>query len=151
MAIRRSFKVCSVIIYIKSVIHTTRGVQSVYFTWVAQNSHHLKGYVHTISHSFWCRHEKLSGKVRTASAQNLNESFTHIEHRAGAIGREGSNIYFHLSGFQSSLILSQFCCGQRNNCSHWIKVRHRNYPICDASFSGSAQHSFAPLQESHRV
>ena len=105
---RRSFKACSVIIYIESVIHTTRGVQSVYFTWVAQNSHHLKGYVHTISHSFWCRHEKLSGKVRTASAQNLNESFTHIEHRAGVIGREGSNIYLHLSGFQSSLILSQF-------------------------------------------
>ena len=105
---RRSFKACSVIIYIESVIHTTRGVQSVYFTLVAQNSHHLKGYVHTISHSFWCRHEKLSGKVRTASAQNLNESFTHIEHRAGVIGREGLNIYLHLSRFQSSLILSQF-------------------------------------------
>ena len=41
--------------------------------------------------------------------------------------------------------------GQRNNCSHWIKVWHRTYPICDASFSGSAQHSFAPLQESRRV
>ena len=41
--------------------------------------------------------------------------------------------------------------GQRNNCSYWIKVWHRTYPICDASFSGSAQHSFAPLQESRRV
>ena len=31
----------------------------------------------------------LSGIVRTAAAQNWNKSLTHIEHRAGAVGREG--------------------------------------------------------------
>ena len=33
------------------------------------------------------RHEKLSWIVWTATVQNCNKSFTHIEHRAGAVGR----------------------------------------------------------------
>ena len=33
------------------------------------------------------RHEKLSCTVWTATAQNWNKSFTHIEHGAGALGR----------------------------------------------------------------
>ena len=45
---------------------------------------------HSIPDSFWRRHEKISRMVWTATAQNSNKSFTHIEHqRNGAVGREG--------------------------------------------------------------
>ena len=39
--------------------------------------------------TFSFRHERLSGKVRILAAQNWKESFTHIEHRAEAVGQEG--------------------------------------------------------------
>jgi len=34
------------------------------------------------------QHEKPSGKVWTAKAENWNKSLTHIEHPAGTVGRE---------------------------------------------------------------
>ena len=52
--------------------------------------------------------------------------------------------YFRLSGFQSSLPLIHFRHGP-NTCSHCTKVRHRTYPICDATLSRSVRHSFCSL------
>ena len=44
---------------------------------------------HTLPDGFSCRHEKISGRVQTATAQDWSKSFTHIKHRAGAVSREG--------------------------------------------------------------
>ena len=43
--------------------------------------------------------------------------------------------------FQSSLLLIYFRDGP-NRCSHYTKVWHRTYPICDAPLSRSARRSF---------
>ena len=51
-----------------------QGINSIY---------HDLGYVHTIADSLSFRQEK------PAMSQNWNKSFTHIEHCAGAVGREG--------------------------------------------------------------
>ena len=67
--------------------------------------------------------------------------FTHIEHRAGAVGREALvnksqslllNFYFCLSGFQSSLLLIYYNPLLSEYCLHCTKVWHRTYPICNA-------------------
>ena len=73
--------------------------------------------------------------------QHWNKSFTHIEHSAGAVGREGLvnksqssllNFYFRLSGFQSSLLLIHYNRLLSEYCLHCTKVWHRTYPICNA-------------------
>ena len=72
--------------------------------------------------------------VWTETAQNWNKSFTHIEHRTGVVGREGLgslslssliNIYFRLSGFQSSFLLIHFCYRPKT-CSHYTKKNNNN-------------------------
>ena len=57
------------------------------------------------------------------------------------------NIYFRLSGFQSSLLLIHFRYSL-NTCWHCTKVCHRTYPICDGPLPRSLRRSFAPLQKS---
>ena len=50
------------------------------------------------------------------------------------------NIYFCLTRFHSSFQLIHFRYGS-STCSHYPKVWHRTYPICDAPLSkiGAAQ------------
>ena len=59
------------------------------------------------------------------------------------------NIYFRLSGFQSSLLLIHFRYSP-NTSWHFTKVWHRTYPTCDSPLPRSVRHSFAPLQKSRR-
>ena len=80
----------------------------------------------------------LSGVVqyeqRKETAQDWNKSFTHIEHRTGKVGREGlgslylsslMNIYFRLSGFQSSFLLIHFRYRPKT-CPRYIKQNNNN-------------------------
>ena len=76
------------------------------------------------SYSFSWRHEKVSRVVWRATAWGAGRhtSFTHIEHRAAEVSREGFaalnstsqllNIYFRLRGFLSSLLLNYFPDGR---------------------------------------
>ena len=74
----------------------------------------------------YTEHEKLSGIVWTATtSRDWNESFTLIEHRPKAVGREGLVHYLNRhfsspSGFQSSLLPIYFCNGP-NSCLHCDK------------------------------
>ena len=108
-------------------------------------------YVHIIQDSFSCWHEKPSGMVWTATALNWDKSFTHIEHRTWAVGREPAwwtksqvsllNIYFVSVGssprhyvFTSSTVRKS--------------VRARTYSTYDApKCSRLVRHSFAPSQK----
>jgi len=71
------------------------------------------GYVHTIPPgSFWCRHEKLSGRARTVMAHGTNRSHTsniapeRLTERVWWAKSQSSllNVYFRLSGFQTSVL-----------------------------------------------
>ena len=130
MAIKRPFKAYNVIICIESVIHTTRRVKRVYFTWVAQNSHHLR---------------LCSYYTRQSTRKALGKMCSHTSNIVPERLVERAPIFTSTSLDCSPR--SQFCYGLRNNCSHCIKVWHIAYPICDASFSGSSQNSFALLQK----
>ena len=57
-------------------------------------------------------------------------------------------IYFHLTGFQASLLLIYFPDGP-NGCSHCTKVWRKTYLICDAPLSRLARHILAASQKSH--
>ena len=57
-------------------------------------------------------------------------------------------IYFRLTGFQASLLLTYFRDGP-NGCSHCTKVWRKTYPICSAPLSRSARHILAASQKSH--
>ena len=83
--------------------------------------------------------------LRPQHSQHCNKSFTHIEHRAGAVGREFGreglvnksqssllNFYLCLNGFQSSLLLIHYNRLLSEYCLHCTKVWHRTYPICNA-------------------
>ena len=80
----------------------------------------------------------------------------YAEYRAGALAERVwslylslVNIYFRLSEFHSWLLLIYFRDGP-NRCSHYTKLWHRTYPICDTSLSRSARSTFAPSQKSRR-
>ena len=125
--------------------------QFAYKTWVQflfffLHRHRLFFYVRILPDSLSCRHKKVSGIIHawTATAQKRNKSFTHTEHRAGAVGSEGlrakshsslPNVYLRFSGFYSSLLLIRFRDDGPNRCSQCTKVWHRNYPICDVPLS----------------
>ena len=59
------------------------------------------------------------------------------------------NIYFRLSGLQSSPLLTHFRHGP-NTRSHYTNMWQRTHLIHDAPLSRSARRSFAPLQKLHR-
>ena len=65
--------------------------------------------------------QTLSGTLWTATAQNWNKTFTHIEYRAGAVDQKGLVNVFFLSLFQSSLLLIYFLYCP-NTCSHYTSV-----------------------------
>ena len=78
--------------------------------------------------------------------------YTH-QNRVGAVGQEGlvhprinPNRYpriFSTLSVAPVLASCIFTPAIRNICSHWTKVRHRTYPICDAPLSRSAQRGTA--------
>ena len=81
--------------------------------------------------------------------QSLGGLCSHIEHRTRALAERVwwtkpqsllLNIYFHISGFQSSLLLIHFRYGP-NTCSNFTTGCHRTYSRCDAPFSRSARRS----------
>ena len=88
---------------------------SLHFRSRGQFCGHLKLCSHNTELFFVPWHEKLSVILWTATAKKWNKSFTNIQRRARAFGRGGVwwtksqswllNIYFRLSGFQSSLLL----------------------------------------------
>ena len=99
----------------------------------------------------------------TTTARDWNKSLTHMEHRTAAVGQEGFvnltfqslvlNISFRVSWFRSSPLLIHVpgpLCYSPTTCSHYTKVWHRTYPICDAPLSRPALRSFAPLQKLRR-
>ena len=51
------------------------------------------------------------------------------------------NIYFRLSGFQSSLLLIYFCYGP-NTCLHYTQEWYRISPICDSPLQTPVRRSF---------
>ena len=140
--------------------------QFAYKTWVQfpfffLHRHRRFFYVRIIPDCLSCRLKKVSGIVHawTATAQNRNKSFTHTEHRAGAVGSEGlraksqsslPNVYLRFSGFDSSFLLIHFRDDGPNRCSQCTIVWHGNYPICDAPLSILVRCSFTPSQKSGR-
>ena len=62
------------------------------------------------------------------------------------------NIYFRLSGFQSSFLLIHLygTLYGTNTSSNCTKAWHRTSPICDSSLKRSARRSIVPLQKSRR-
>ena len=73
-------------------------------------------YVHSMQESFSLRQKKLPGTEWTLTAQNWNKSLRRLKYCTRAVGQEDlvwctksqsslANIYFHLSGVQSSLPL----------------------------------------------
>ena len=76
-----------------------------------------------------------------SNSPGRHKSFTHIEHRAGTVGRGGwcirfqsslLKIYFRLSGFQASLLLIYF----RDVPNITLRQRMaQNHPICDTLLS----------------
>ena len=80
-------------------------------------------------------------KVWTVIAQNWNKSFTHIEHRVGAVGREDlvnwipvlAPEYLLPSQWISVLAPTFHFRHGPNTCSPCAKLWHRTYPICDSS------------------
>ena len=95
-------------------------------------------------------------------ARDWNKSFTHIEHRTGAVGQEGFvnltflslllNIFFRVSWLRSSPLLIHVpgpLYYSPTTCSHYTKVWHRTY-LCDVPLSRPALRSFAPLQKLRR-
>ena len=83
---------------------------------------------------------------------------THIEHHIMCVAQRvwlsGSqslilNIYFRLSGLQSSFLRIHLRYGP-NTCSHYTKVWHWTCPICDAPLSRSARRSLDLLHKSPR-
>ena len=105
------------------------------------NTDLVSGYIHTIANSFSWR--------MNSNGPEQHQSFAHIKNRGGAVGREGLctktqssllNIYFHLSGFQASLLLIYFATGRilQIKSTRYVKfhirkwrgaasVRHRNH------------------------
>ena len=88
-----------------------------------------------------CLLVKMASKQGLLTPQPWNKSFTHFEHRAGAVGREGLvnksqssllNFYFRLSGFQSSLLLIHYNPLVSEYCLHCTRVWLGTYPICNA-------------------
>ena len=92
----------------------------------------------------------------TTTARDWNKSFTHREHRTAAVGQEDFvnltfqslvlNISFRVSWFRSSPLLIHVpgpLYYSPTTCSHYTKVWHRTYPICDAPLSRPALRSFA--------
>ena len=57
------------------------------------------------------------------------------------------NIYFRLSGFQSSLLFIHFRYGP-NTCSDWAKMWHKACAICDTRLKRWTQRSFVTIQKS---
>ena len=86
--------------------------------------------------------QTLSGTLWTATAQNWNKTFTHIEYRAGAVDQKGLVNVFLLSFFQSSLLLIHFLycsntCPQQNQCGTSLlhsrfKCRHVTQRSCSS-------------------
>ena len=65
---------------------------------------------------------------RTVTARGGHKSFTHIEHRAAAVGREGLVHYIPVfTGTQASFLLIYFRNFHNwpNKCSHRTKVGHK--------------------------
>ena len=100
----------------------------------------------------------LLGKVWTVTVQNWNESFTHIEHRAEAVGQEGLVNWIPVLA-PEDLLPSQWISVLAptfhfrhgpNTCTLCTKLWHRTYPICDTPLWKSARRSFAPSQKSRR-
>ena len=124
--------------------------QFAYKTWVQfpfffLHRHRRFFYVRILPDSLSCWLKKVSCIVHawTAGAQNRNKSFTHTEHRVGAVGSEGlransqsslPNVYLRFSGFDSSFLLIHFRDDGPNRCSQCTKVWHRNYPMWRSSF-----------------
>ena len=109
------------------------------------------------------RYSKKTTTTTTTTARDWNKSFTHREHRTAAVGQEGFvnltfqslvlNISFRVSWFRSSTLLIHVpgpLYYSPTTCSHYTKVWHRTYPICDAPLSRPALRSFAPLQKLRR-
>ena len=102
------------------------------------------------------RHEMLFGKVWTVTAQNWKEPFTHIEHRAEAVGQEGlvnwipvlAPGYLLPSEWITILAPTFHFRNGPNTCSHCARLWHRTYPICDAPLWKSARRSLARSQKS---
>ena len=91
----------------------------------------------------------------TATAQNWKKSFTHMEHRSEAVGREGLVLLIpmltseYLPPSQWVPVLAPNYFPLRSEYQFTL-VWHRTYPICDAPTSRSAWHSFALLQKSRQ-
>ena len=103
-----------------------------------------------------CQHGNLSTKEWTATAQNWNRSFTHFEHHAcqscwprgvRCTKSQSSllNIYFHLRGFQSPLLLLR----SKHPKTLW-QGAEETYPICDNPLARPSRCSFASLYTSNR-
>ena len=114
-------------------------------------------YVYTLPNSFSCQQETVI--VWTARAQNWDKSFTHIEHRTGAVGLEGLvNLIpvFTLEHLLPSqwipFLFPTYSLPLQSVYLFTLRrsVAESGYLICDAPLEGSARSSFAPLQESHR-
>ena len=88
------------------------------------------------------------GVAWTATAQNWKKSFTHMEHRSEAVGREGLVLLIpmltseYLPPSQWVPVLAPNYFPLRSEYQFTL-VWHRTYPICDAPTSRSAWHSFA--------
>ena len=105
--------------------------------------------------SFFYRHDKLSGNNDQQGEQFVNYN-SHLvpawlAERVWWTRSQSSllNIYFRLSGFQSSLLLIHFWYSL-SNCFYCSKVWHRTYSISEALLWRSARRSSAPLQKLHR-
>ena len=88
-----------------------------------------QGYVHTILDSF------VTAQGSTNHLHTSNIVPAQLAKRVWGTKLQFSlqNIYFHLRGFQFSLLLIYFCDGL-NRCSRCTKVQHKIYAICDAPF-----------------
>ena len=105
--------------------------------------------------SFFYRHDELSGSNDQQGEQFVNYN-SHLvpawlAERVWWTRSQSSllNIYFRLSGFQSSLLLIHFWYSL-SNCFYCSKVWHRTYSISEAPLWRSARRSSAPLQKLHR-
>ena len=114
-----------------------QGINSIY---------HDLGYVHTIADSLSFRQEK------PAMSQNWTKYFTHIEHCAGAVGREKSQSSLLNIGLPWQWFQSFFPTHSLLRRSEYLftlhKVWYRTYPICHAPLSRSSWRCFCMLQKS---
>ena len=145
-------------------MHVTPSEQPFWENYSTLDSHTIIVISHALAYSSRWRRKPWQGLLTPQHSQHWNKSFTHIEDRAGAVGREFGreglvnksqssllNFYFRLSGFQSSLLLIHYNPLLSEYCLHCTKVWLRTYPICNAHSGDRRRTAFLRYDASSSV